>query len=181
MPRLYSRERYGGSILAAKACVSFVEAVEKRIGKLRKLADQHLRLGKELDRAVQQAERTDNWEEVGKVLANVEKVAKNAEPLLWSVPRIQRYTGGTESFAKALDKIHGASTTFVNARAAGASGSQAASLAGAREVLSWLPVFGAVYVAALDWAIQFVPEWKSFTRDRMKAAWSGHHVSWMRP
>lgn len=173
-------------LLTAEACVNFVEEVEDCYKNFAKEADKHHQYTKQL----LSAEQRKDWKEVGKALERIIMVAKGAEQYMWTAPKYSPYTrlaGGapmpaTTGFSKInsytglMSRLHNGATTMLNVRSGGGSDLQGGALAVFREIVDYaLPILGGLYAKAIDWAIQFIPEWKRFVNENSQKPWDAPH------
>ncbi len=157
-PQLYEGAH---GFVCADACVTFVQAVEDRLGALEEIARGHLRYTKEIRKA---AER-DDWKSIGKAVDRVKSLAFDAEPYLWSPTRTERYLARVKTYSDWISRFHTGATRAVQLRTLGLSNAESIGLAAGATILDFVPILGNLYGAAVDWAIGFMPRWKQFMDD----------------
>ncbi|MBW6459072.1 MAG: hypothetical protein K0B08_00730 [Bacteroidales bacterium] len=159
-PRLYPN---GSGFTSAYGCVSFVKAIEDELYSLEKIIREYKSLSDQLSRAGNNTNK--NWEEIGDILSKLKDNAERAEPFLWSFPKIQSKVITIGSYADLLGKLHTAATRVVKLKSLGLSDFESYGIAAGATVLDYLPILGSLYGTAVDWAIDFIPQWKQFIQN----------------
>jgi len=159
-PKLYPG---GSGFTTATACVNFIQAIENDLATLRTIASEFKSLNERLNNANKRANK--NWEDIGEILSKIKDNAERAEPFLWSSPKIQSKVIKVNNYADLLSKLHSAATRVVKLKSLGLSTSESYGLAAGVTVLDFVPILGSLYSAAVDWIIDFIPQWKQFIRN----------------
>ncbi len=158
----------GGYCTVPRGINSFLQAYAayaEELGVLFKSFDQYAR-------DLINAKKNNQWNEVGKSLGNIKTITDKTSEYLWLMPYdTVHLTGYVEKLTKwtdGVDTIYNFASTYLTNYGGGMSNSQSLGSAMATEafkkVLGKLPVFGDVYIKALE-CVPALMKWATALRD----------------
>ncbi len=148
---------------APVSIVNFMNAVDSRMGELRKIVQHYERSVRDM----RQARRQGAWERIGRILFEVHRWGTAAKPLLWFSPKVRHRIENVVTFAGVLFRIHSGTTMYYRSRAAGFDDRTAKGLAALRTAMTWVPVLGVFYGQAVEMIPSLAAWMRNLVRNRV--------------
>lgn len=115
------------------------------------------------------AKKNNNWNEIGKNIGKIKDVVEKSSDYLWLMPldasKVSNYVDYVKKWTGGLDTVYSFLNNYNTNRNAGMSNSQAILFEGVKEVIKKVPMFGSVYVMALE-SVPGLVSWAKNQRDK---------------
>lgn len=158
----------GGYCTVPRGIKNFLEAYKacvEEMGVLFKNFDQYAK-------ALTIAKKNNKWNEIGSNIANIKTVTDKSSEYLWLMPydisNLTGYVDKVKKWTDGMDVVYSFANSYINNTSAGMRNGQASAMTaasiGLTAVLGKLPVFGEVYIKALE-SIPALMKWATNLRD----------------